>query len=145
MSGSKKISEPINEPSDQEIAPLMVKRGRVASVTLYEIKDSELDILENGSPSSIQLNFAIFAISLAFSAICTLTSATFSNSRVENVVTFVAVIGCLFGFYLLFMWNRTRTSLKDVCSKIRERVPPDVLPQLPVTPDNEPGNGPGPL
>lgn len=39
-----------------------VRRGKVESVDLYEIKDSELDILEQGTPATLQLNFAIFFV-----------------------------------------------------------------------------------
>jgi len=39
---------------------LRVRRGRVESVDLYEIKDTELDELEKGTPAELQLNFAVF-------------------------------------------------------------------------------------
>jgi hypothetical protein len=117
-----------NEPKDQEIsAPLKVRRGRVASVDLYEIKDSELDLLEGGSPATLQLNFAIFVLSLAFSAVCALCTATFSNKTVETIFLVVAIGGVLFGAYLLLCWWRSRVSIKAVCRKIRERIPPDVV------------------
>ena len=35
-----------------------IRRGRVDSVDLYEIKESELDLIEKGPPSEIQLVFA---------------------------------------------------------------------------------------
>ena len=45
---------------------VQIKRGRVDSLSLYEITDNELDILTAGSPSSLYLNFAIFLLSRAF-------------------------------------------------------------------------------
>jgi len=107
-----------------ESTPLRVRRGRVASVDLYEVKDSELDILEKGSPSSIQLNFAIFLLSLAFSCIVSLCTATFKSDVVQTVFVVVAVIGVLLGFYLLISWWRTRTSITAVVKGIRERIEP---------------------
>ena len=118
-------------PSDSDQKALLIRRGRVDSVDLYEIKDSELDLLEKGSPSELQLNFAIFLLSTAFSSICALVTATFSNPQLENIFTLVAIVGILFGAYLLLSWYRSRTSLQAVCRRIRERIPEDVLPPSP--------------
>jgi hypothetical protein len=117
--------------------PLRVRRGRVDSVDLYEIKDSELDFLEKGSPSDIQLNFAIFLLSLAFSGTCTLVTATFGNATVKLVVVVVTVVGIFLGGYFLLSWWKARSSMKDLCARIRSRIPPDVPPLIP-SPNNPP-------
>lgn len=111
--------------------PLRIRRGRVDSLDLYEIKDNELDTLEKGSPADLQLNFAIFLLSTAVSAICTLVSATFESSRVETVFILVAIVGLVGGVYLLAAWSRSRASVKELCIGIRNRIPPDVLPPTP--------------
>ena len=112
-----------NSPRDvAEDKPLVVRRGRVESVDLYEIKDSELDVLEKGTPADIQLNFAIFLLSIAFSAICSLATATFPDSMTKTTFIVVSVIGILLGLYLLIAWWKSRTSLKALCRKIRERI-----------------------
>ena len=105
--------------------PLRVRRGKVDSVDLYEIKDSELDLLEKGSPSDLQLNFAIFLLSIAFSAICSLATATFASQRVEILFLIVSVVGILIGAFLLFSWYRSHVSLRDLCAAIRRRMPPE--------------------
>lgn len=116
-------------PSDIEgSTALRVRRGRVESVDLYEIKDNELELFEKGSPSDLQLNFAIFLVSLAFSAICSLATATFPDLTVKTIFIVVSICGVLLGAYLLISWWRTRTSLKEVCVKIRERIPPESAP-----------------
>ena len=113
-----------------------IRRGRVESVDLYEIKDSELDILEKGSPTALQLNFAIFLLSIAFAAVCTVLTATFENKIIETIFVVVSVAGFMIGSYLLIAWWRNRTSLKLICMRIRERIeanarksPPDVQPK----------------
>ena len=118
-------------PSDNDQKTLLIRRGLVDSVDLYEIKDSELELFEKGSPSELQLNFAIFLISIAFSSICALVTATFSNPKIENIFTLIAIVGILFGAYLLISWYRARTSLQEVCRRIRERIPADVFPPSP--------------
>ena len=44
---------------------LLVRRGRVDAVNLYEVKEHELELLEKGAAGTLQLNFAIFLFSIA--------------------------------------------------------------------------------
>lgn len=106
---------------------LVVRRGRVDCVDLYEVKENELDLLEKGSPANLQLNFAIFLLSLAFSGTLTLTTATFSVSALETVYIVVTVVGYLLGAYLFLIWWKTYTSIKNIVATIRGRIPPEVL------------------
>ena len=112
------------DPSEEQ-TPFRVRRGRVDSVDLFEVKENELDILENGSSSELQLNFAIFLISLAFSSICSLATSTFKYPVVQTIFLLVSVVGILGGSYLIILWRKTRTSVSDICKKIRERIPKD--------------------
>lgn len=118
--------EPPLAPSDGE-NHVRIRRGRVESVDLYEIKDSELEILERGSPADLQLNFAIFLLSLSFTGVCTLATATFEKPRIEQAFLIVTVAGALLGAYLLISWFRNRTSLRVLCKRIRQRIPPDSI------------------
>lgn len=115
--------------------PLEVRRGRVASVDLYEVKDSELDLLEKGSPATVQLNFSIFLFSLAFTSIGALCTATFRWPTAQTIFVVIAVIGILMGLYLLISWWRTRTSITAVIRDIRGRIevtdPDSVIPEPP--------------
>lgn len=118
---------------------LRVRRGRVESVDLYEIKDTELDSLEKGTPAELQLNFAVFLLSTSFAAISTLLTATFPNKTTETIFIVVSVVGLLIGIYLLIAWARTRSDVKKLCQRIRQRIPQDVaLPIASVDSDEEP-------
>jgi hypothetical protein len=112
--------EPAMQQTDEK--PLRIRRGRVESVDLYEIKDSELDLFRKGSPADLQLNFAVFLFSIAFSALAALVTATFANSDVKTAFVVVVVVGFLLGSYLIIAWLRNRTSLIVVCERIRERI-----------------------
>jgi hypothetical protein len=112
---------PRGEPKE-----LLVRRGRVESVDLYEIKENELELLENGSPSGLYLNFSIFLLSLAFSAIATISTATFQNSTVGTLFLIVSVVGVIGGAFLLILWWRSRQSIAHVVRTIRARIPPDI-------------------
>lgn len=106
---------------------LRVRRGRVESVDLYEIKDTELDALEKGTPAELQLNFSLVLLSIAFAAITTLFTATFANAVIQTVYIVISSVCTLGGIYLLIAWFRTRGSVKKLCKQIRERIPPDVV------------------
>jgi hypothetical protein len=126
--------------------PLRVRRGRVDSVDLYEIKDTELDVLEKGSPADLQLNFAIFLLSQAFAAACALATATFSDAIVRTTFIVVLVVGVLLGGYLLLSWYRNRTSLKSICERIRSRIPPEeATPALSSAQPPPPSEGDAPV
>ena len=115
-------TEPKRTASEKE---LRVRRGRVASVDLYEIKDSELDLLEKGAPSGLYLNFSIFLLSISFSAIAALSTATFSSGKIETLFMIIAVVGIIGGLLLLLLWWRTRESVFCVVEEIRKRIPPE--------------------
>ena len=106
---------------------LRVRRGQVESVDLYEIKDTELDVLERVSPADLQLNFAIFLLSVAFSGFCALLTTTFSDDTVQTAFMVVSVCGLIIGSYLRLAWWRNRSSLKTICERIRDRLPPDSI------------------
>lgn len=57
-------------------------RGRVDSLSLYEITETELDTLERGSPYSIHLNFGVFLLTLGLSFLTSLlTTDTLRRRR----------------------------------------------------------------
>ena len=107
--------------------PLRIRRGRVESVDLYEITDNELDALEKGTPAELQLNFAVFLLSVAFAAISSLLTASFPSKTIETIFIVISVSGILIGAYLLIAWSRTLSAVKDLCQRIRERIPPEAM------------------
>jgi multidrug transporter EmrE-like cation transporter len=102
---------------------IRIIRGKVDSLSLYEITDNELETLEKGSPSSTYLNFAIFLLSVGFSFLVSLLTV-----KVESMKTYIAfmiftVIGILAGVILLVLWYRERRSISKVIKKIKGRIP----------------------
>ena len=140
MAKEKPIADkPRSDSSNEQIR---VRRGRIESVDVYEIKDSELDILEKGSPADIQFNFSIFLLSVAISFFVALVTAEIKNETAKTVFIFITIVGFFFGIYLLFQWNRNRTSLKSLCQKIRQRIPPEKeSEETPTHPEVSPPQG----
>lgn len=100
-----------------------VVRGRVSSVSLYEITDNELSTLETGSSSSLYLNFSIFLLSVAISMLVTLLTTPIQDNRVFNVFVIIVSCGFIIGGFLLLLWYRTRHSMSEVVKSIRGRIP----------------------
>jgi len=81
-----------------------------------------LEIFRRGSPADLHLNFAIFLLSLAATAIAALATATFANNNIHTTFIVVAVVGVLGGVFLLISWFINRTPLTEVCDQIRQRI-----------------------
>ena len=126
----------------------LIRRGRVDSLNIYEVKEQELELLEKGAAGTLQFNFAIFLFSIALTCITALATADFKWDIVRSIFVFTTVVGLIVGSYLMLNWWRTRTSLKEVISIIRSRIngqASDVqLPEEPETQPKDPEDSEGP-
>jgi hypothetical protein len=102
--------------------PLQITRARYDSLTLYEVSEEELEIIERGTPDSIYLNFAIFLLSIASAFLISLLTGDFQNKQSAfTIFIVITVVGFLGGGFLLLLWLRTRSSLNDVIKRIKQR------------------------
>jgi multidrug transporter EmrE-like cation transporter len=108
--------------SEGNIQPRIV-RGQVDSLSLFEITDYELQLLEQGSPNNIYLNFAIFFLSIAISFFITLLTVKIDSLRVYLAFFVFTVVGFSIGGVLAFLWYRSRTHVRALVHKIKARVP----------------------
>ena len=102
---------------------LRIVRGPLDSLSLYEITDYELEVLEEGSPSSTYLNFAIFFFSIGASFFTTLVTTTISSVYLFSIFVVLTVVGLAASLVLFVLWRRTRSRVKDLVKKIKARVP----------------------
>jgi len=58
---------------------LNIRRGVFQELTLYEVEESELELLARGSPDSLYLNFSILLLSFAVSFLISLLTAILSD------------------------------------------------------------------
>lgn len=100
---------------------LKIVHGRVDSLSLYEITDYELQILEDGSFGATYLNFAIFFLSAAIAFLTALTTGAILPDRTFTVFVVVVAVGFSAGVVLLFLWFRTRRSMSKVLQRIKDR------------------------
>jgi hypothetical protein len=105
-----------------------VRRARIERLDIYEISETELQILERGAPESIFLNFAIFLISISASFLVALLTIEIQSVRVFNVFIVVTVVGFTIGAVLLALWAWYRRSTTTMFAQIRRRMPPEGIP-----------------
>jgi len=105
--------------------PLKIRRGRVDSLSLYEITEHELATLENGSPSSLYLNFALVLMSTATSFLISLLTTKIESDRTHAIFVIFVVVGYVLGVLLGIIWWQTRQSISVITKRIRERIPPE--------------------
>ena len=121
---------------------LPVRRGRVESVNLYEVKEHELELLEKGQVGTLLLNLGIFLFSIAFTCIAALATADFRSPIAETIFTFIIVVGILLGLCLILIWWKTKQSIRKTVSTIRNRLngefPPIEIPESPETQPQKP-------
>lgn len=93
----------------------------VDSLSLYEITDYELELLEQGSPSSTYFNFAIGFFSIAASFFATLITVEIPSLYVFLTFLVLTVVGAGTSAVLFVLWAKTRSRTKNLCKKIRAR------------------------
>jgi len=106
---------------------LTVVRGPLDSLSLYEVTDYKLEILERGSPSSILLNFGIFAISVGISFVTAICTVPIESIRTYLTFLVLSIIGIFSGVILLALWFKSRSNTRTICEKIRLRIPATAL------------------
>jgi len=102
-----------------------IRRGRFERLTIYEVSEAELEIIEKGSPSSLYLNFSIFLLSVAIAFLIALLTTNISSAKVFSVFVTITVIGFVFGLLLLILWLKTRKSVSATVCSIKRRLPPE--------------------
>lgn len=101
----------------------IIKKGKVDSLTIYEISEGELETIERGSPNSTYLNFSIFLISTATSFLVTLfTVNLLEKQNLFIVFNIITVVGYIIGLFLFVLWWKTKNDVSTVLKKIKERV-----------------------
>lgn len=101
-----------------------IRRARISQLTVYDVTDTELEVLERGAPDSLYLNFSIFLLSSALSFTVSLFTATITNANIFTVIVVFTVIGYLGGIFLLLLWKKSHTSVTKCVESIRKRLPP---------------------
>lgn len=100
-----------------------IRRGRVGSLSLYEVTEHELDILKQGTPLSLLLTVGIslFTIGISF-LIALFTAPIKTNSTIFVVFTSIVVGSFTSSFVCMCWWYSNRQSVSSVIEKIKSRM-----------------------
>ena len=99
-----------------------IKKGKVDSLTIYEVTEAELEAIQIGSPNSNFLNFGIALATTAISFLITLLTVEIADMKLFVVFALVTIVGIVGGAILLFMWYKTKNSIALIFKKIRDRI-----------------------
>jgi len=100
-----------------------IKKGKVDSLTIYEITDGELETIERGSPNSTLFNIGIALISIALSFFTTILTVDLKNKpQLFIIFTIITVAGFIIGIVLMILWVKVKNDVDEVISRIRDRI-----------------------
>ena len=129
-----------DSPSNDEKS-IPVRRGRVDSVNLYEVKEEELELLEKGSPATVQFNFAVALFSTAITCLLALLTSNFKWQIAQIACIIIIGLGFVQGTYFMISWWRNRTPIANVVSTIRNRINGNsIVAQVQEEPETQPKN-----
>jgi hypothetical protein len=114
-----------SQKDDVEFAPAKIRRARIDTFTIYEISDTELEILSHGSPDSIYLNFGIALLSISISFLISLWTTTIDSIKTYDIFISITIICAIVGFILLAIWFKKWKSTSELIIQIKNRMPPE--------------------
>ncbi len=115
-----------NHPAG-EFAPA-IRRARLDNLTIYEISEGELEIIERGSPDSIYLTISVALLTLAASLLGSLVLTEVKSNVTLFLFIAMIVVGFVVGVILLILWRRSSSSVAICVLAIRKRLPPEGQP-----------------
>lgn len=104
-----------------QIKTLIINRKIVESVNIYEITGYELDRLAEGSPATIELNFAIRLLSAAVTLLISLFSTEISSPKTFACFVAGLLITIIVGSFFFLKWFRKRKSVSSIINDIKQR------------------------
>ena len=87
-------------------APPVVRYAPLGELKIYPVYEHELDMLKQGSPVSLFLNFALCLLPIGFTLILTFATTTIPSDRLFQTYVTLAVLTIIAGLILLALWWR---------------------------------------
>ena len=121
--GSERIKRDLPHQGEQG-EKIDVKRRKIGAVTIYDVTEAELTILEKGTEVSVWLNFLIGTVSIAVSFLVSLLTVEWDNTKVSltqivficiTIIMFLSAVACF------VFWRRGRGQHQETIKVIRER------------------------
>lgn len=113
--------------SQSENSEIKIRRGKVDSLDVYEVTKDELELLRQGSPNSIFLNFSIALFSIFISTGLTLFTLEITSTKIFAVYICTLMISFVGGLITLILWYRGENNFNICLKKIENRMTADLL------------------
>ncbi len=94
---------------------------RLGTLTVYEVTDDELRLIEAGDPSTVLFNFGIGSASLGVGIGATLLASTVTSMPIFIVLVLLTIVGILAGVVLLVFWRRMARKTSSLIATVRAR------------------------
>jgi hypothetical protein len=108
-----------------------VRVAPLGELRVYVISEEELNELENGSPASQNLNFALALLASGLSFLTTLLTTDVASVKTFSVFVILTAVFLVVGIILFAGWYRLRKSSQGLAQRIRDRMPPPPGTPLP--------------
>ena len=117
----------------------VVKLAQPGELKAYVVFEHQLDLLAQGSPVSLLLNFALFFLGVAATSLGTLVTSPPHQDRTFYAFFIVFIITLIAGIVLLAVWYAMHKSVTSVVVEIKAQMPPN--PPLEQSPSGPPDSG----
>jgi len=105
----------------------VIREAPPGELNVYE---HQLDLLAQGSPASLLLNFALFFLGVAATMAGTLWSAPPDKDRVYYTFLTILLVTLIAGVVMLALWWFMHTSTRTLVSNIKSQMPPNPAIQV---------------
>ena len=103
----------------------VVKLAQPGELKAYVVFEHQLDLLTQGSPASLLLNFALFFLGVAATALGTLVTAPPNQDRIFYSFLNIFTITLIAGIVLLAVWYAMHKSVTRLIVEIKAQIPPN--------------------
>ena len=117
----------------------VVKLAQPGELKAYVVFEHQLDLLAQGSPVSLLLNFALFFLGVAASSLGTIATAPPTQDRTYYTFLIIFIITIIVGIVLLAIWYSMRRSVASLVVEIKAQMPPN--PEIEQNPPGPPDAG----
>lgn len=128
--------------NEQISGGVKINRAKLGSISLYDVTEDELSLLERGSLASTYLNFAIGLLSIGISFFISIFSTKIEDIKVYVVFWVIALVTTIGGIILFVVWRQVNKSAENVIQRIKNRMSPvtpssSAVPGVEQAPDSQ--------
>jgi len=101
----------------------VVKLAQPGELKAYVVFEHQLDLLAQGSPVSLLLNFALFFLGVAATSLGTIATAPPTQDRIYYTFLIIFLITLIAGIVLLAVWYSMHRSVTSLIVEIKAQMP----------------------